>query len=119
MVTMFGWLSRASMRPSRVNRSANAGSAASDAGRIFRATKPIDLRLPGLEDEAHAALADQFQDFKLREGCGQFLVRWRSRFGRRVLPGLSRNADLLEKAFGAKSLRRLSGNWPAALRTPL
>jgi hypothetical protein len=66
------------MRPSRVNRSAKAGSAASDCGRIFRATKPFELRLPGLENETHAALADQFQDFKLRKGRGQFLVRWRS-----------------------------------------
>src|SRR5438093_823971 len=39
MVTMFGWLSRASTRPSRLNRSANAGSVASDCGRIFSATK--------------------------------------------------------------------------------
>ena len=36
---MFGWLSRASARASRVNRSAKPGSGAAWAGRIFSATR--------------------------------------------------------------------------------
>jgi hypothetical protein len=35
---MFGWLSRAKARASRVNRSANAGSLLTSGGRIFTAT---------------------------------------------------------------------------------
>ena len=92
MVTMFGWFSRASSRASRVNRSANAGSAASDCGRIFSATQPVELRLPGLEDHAHAALADEFEDFELRKSRGDLLQRRgrgprREMFRRRRRPG--------------------------------
>ena len=79
---MFGWLSRASTRPSRVNRSANAGSAASDCRQNLQGDEAIELRLAGLEDDAHAALADEFEDLQLRKRGRQFLMRWRGRFGR-------------------------------------
>ena len=72
---MFGWLSRASARASRANRSAKAGSAADLGRQDLEGDEAVEARLPGLVDRAHAALAEQFQDLKLREVPGEFFGR--------------------------------------------
>ena len=74
---MFGWLSRARARASRVNRSANAGSRADLRREDLQGHQPVQFLLPGLVDGAHAAFAEQFEDFELGKPPGQFLDRGR------------------------------------------
>ncbi len=62
---MFGWLSRASAWASRANRSAKAGSSATSRRQDLQRHQPVQLLLPGLVDDAHAALAEEFQDLQL------------------------------------------------------
>ena len=73
MVTMPGWLSLARALASRANRSANAASCA-DAGRQnLQRHDAVEFFLPRLVDRAHAAPADELDDFKLRKFRRQFL----------------------------------------------
>ena len=65
--TMFGWFSRASAWASRANRSAKPRVAARLAGQDLQRHQPVQLRLARLVDRPHAAPAEQFQDFELRE----------------------------------------------------
>jgi len=94
----------------------------------------VEPRLAGLEDDAHAALADDFQDFELWEGIGDFLDARRRVFGGR-LASLGWGGGRSQQAFRAQSLRgvgrqrRLAlwamiGNWlsihaASFLRKPL
>ena len=81
---MPGWLSCASAWASRVNRSANAGFAADARRQNFQRDKPVELLLPRLVNRAHAAFADEFKDFELREQSGNAPRRraGRTRVGR-------------------------------------
>ncbi len=85
-------------------------------GRIFSATIAVELFLPRLVNRAHAALADEFEDFELRK-FGRKLDdrRWRERrlFG--TGDGVRRRAHF-EQAGGAKSGQRAGGERRAALR---
>ena len=64
---MCGWLSRASARASRLNRSANAGVVGRFRPEDLQRHEPVEPRLPRLVDGAHAAVAQQLQDFELRK----------------------------------------------------
>ena len=64
---MFGWLSRAKARASRVNRSANAGSRLISGRQDLHGHQPVQFLLPGLVDRPHAAAAEEFEDFQLRK----------------------------------------------------
>ena len=70
---MFGWFNRARARPSRVKRSAKAGSVANACGKNLQRDEALQFRLAGLENESHSALADQFEDFQLRKSCRHFV----------------------------------------------
>ena len=68
---------------------------AADAGRKnFQGDNPVQFLLADFIDRAHAALADEFQNFELRELPGQFL-----RFGR----------NEARRFFRARRRRRRSG----------
>ena len=112
---MFGWLSFASARASRVKRSAKLGSRLAWGGRIFSATSRSSLGLARLVDGAHAALTDQFEDFEVWEQFGQFSGRRRheipgaalcGRAGRRMVRGGRRGAF---QADPQQTLRTQSG----------
>ena len=83
-------------------------------GQQLERDEAVEVRLARLEDEAHAAAPDQFEDLQLRKSDGEAFERGdlrRSR-GRGFGSGSSG-----EDAPGAKSLRRLGGNGRAALGT--
>ncbi|MEZ6110792.1 MAG: hypothetical protein R3C99_07250 [Pirellulaceae bacterium] len=63
---MFGWLSRASARASRENRSANEGSRAVD-GKILEPPRADPGELSSLCRTAPVRRANQVQNLKLRE----------------------------------------------------
>ena len=89
-----------------------------DAGRKnFQRDDAVELLLPRLIDRAHAAFADEFEDFELRKlrrefGDGRRIER--RLFG--VRDGVRRRAGF-EQAGGAKSGQRAGGQRRAALRT--
>ena len=100
---MFGWLSLASALASRANRSANFGSWLTFLARFI--------------DRAHAALADEREDFELREKFRQFGDRRRrERRGSGRQGGIGRSA-LLEQAGWTKARQRACRQRGAALGT--
>ena len=89
-----------------------------NAGRKnFQRDDAVQLFLPRLIDRAHAAFADEFEDFELRKlrrefGDGRRIERRLFRVG----DGVRRRAHF-EQAGGAKSGQRAGGERRAALRT--
>lgn len=86
-------------------------------GQKLQRDEAVEVRLAGLEDEAHAAAPDEFEDFKLREGGGDaFEGRYLAR--RRGWNALFRRRGSTEKNTpGTKPLRSLGGNRGVALGT--
>ena len=87
-----------------------------DAGRKnLQGHNAVQLLLPGLIDRAHAALADEFQNFQLGKLRAQLL-----RFGRDEARRLFRRVGVgaggkraFHQAFGAEALGALGGSgWP-------
>jgi hypothetical protein len=62
--------------------------------------KAFEFELAGFINEAHAALAYQFNNFELRESCGNGGERGR-RGPRHGISGVCGNGGLREEAFGA------------------
>ena len=116
---MFGWLSRASARASRVNRSAKAGSPADFRRQDFHRHQAVELPLPGLVDRAHAAAAEQLEDFQLRNFRRNFLDRRRDeargRGGRRAA-AWPRFGDRRPAGFPARPAPSISGKVRRASR---
>ena len=73
---MPGWLSWASAWASRVKRSAKGRIVADARRQDFQGDDAVELLLPRFVNRAHAALADEFQDFQLRETSGQSPRAW-------------------------------------------
>ena len=59
--------------PSRLKRSANPGSPRGLRRKNLQRDQPVQRRLAGLVDRAHAALADEGENFKLRKQPRHFL----------------------------------------------
>ena len=76
---MFGWLSLASARASRVKRSAKPGIVAGPGRQDLQRDKAVEPRLAGLIDRAHAALADELQNLELGKELGHGLHRQAAR----------------------------------------
>ena len=123
---MFGWLSRASARASRVKRSMNLGSWLISGDRILTATRAIQPRLASLVNGPHPALAQKLQNFELRKTTGQFRRRGRyvnladeaggdasSQLGFQVRCRLTLQT-LLQQALGTKPCRGLRWDFTAA-----
>ncbi len=89
-----------------------------DAGREdFQSDDAIQLFLPRFIDRAHAAFADEFENFQLRKQRRELRNGWRIKrrlFG--VGDGVRRHAHF-EQAGGAQSGQRAGGERRAALRT--
>ena len=88
-----------------------------DAGRKnFQRHQAVQFLLPRLVNRAHAALADKFKDFELREQRRQFGNRRRlERWCLSAHGGLV--GTLFQEAGGAESGKCASRQWRAALRT--
>ena len=82
----------------------------------FEGDETIELRLAGLEDVAHAAGADEFEDFELREGGGDLLTRGRRGARGGSGAGLGGFRDGGEEARGTEALRGVGGQGGVALR---
>jgi hypothetical protein len=76
----------------------------------------IQLRLPRLVDEAHAAAPDQLDDLQVREGRAQRLGRRRFR-ARDRFAGVGRGGGAEKDTTRAKSLRGVGRDGDATLRT--
>ena len=86
-------------------------------GKIFRATMRSSCFLARFIDRAHAAVADEFEDLKLREKRRQFRqARRNESLGRALRDGVFRGTQF-EQAGGAKARQRARLERPAALRT--
>ena len=86
-------------------------------GKEFQRHKAVQIRLTRLEDVAHAAAPDEFDDFKLRERRRHALNGWnllRAR-GRQARVRHGRRAG--QHAFGTEAARRLRRDGRAALGT--
>ena len=89
---MLGWLSRASARASRVNRSAKPESPLGLRGQDLERDQAVQRRLAGFIDGPHAALAQQFQDLELGEELGHLRHRGGTKAGVRLgCPGSGRD----------------------------
>ena len=114
---MFGWLSRASRRASRLNRSANAASAASDWGSSFSATRRSS-RAGAPYKPPPCRRGRRVENFELREGGGHRLD------GRRAalvggLAGFGWSGDGGQEAFRAKAPRGVGRQRRLAFRTAI
>jgi len=67
--------------------------------------------------KAHAARADEFEDFELRKDGGDLLARGRRDFRRRGGAGFGGQGDRSQQARGAEALRRVRLQDGVALRT--
>ena len=83
-------------------------------GQELERDKAVEMRLAGLEDEAHAAAPEQFEDLQLRKGDGEAFERGDLRGGGRRGFGSRGSGDY---ALGAKPLRRFRRHRAAALGT--
>ena len=92
------------------------GVAANAGRKNFERDDAVQLLLPRLVNRAHAALADEFKHFQLREQRREFGHRWRRE--RRRLPARGRlvGRALFQQAGGAKSGQRAGRQRGAALR---
>jgi hypothetical protein len=88
-------------------------------GKNLERDKAIELRLPGLEDATHPALADQFEDLQLREG-GRHRLNRRSRWPAETasLSGVGRCRRPQQQAPGTKALGRVGWQAGGTGRTP-
>jgi hypothetical protein len=76
----------------------------------------VQLRLPRLVNEAHAATPDQLDNLQVRESRAQGLRRRRLR-ARHRFAGVGRGSGAQQDTPRAKSLRRVRRDGDAALRT--
>ena len=82
----------------------------------LQSDEPVQRRLAGFIDRAHAALADEFKNFQLRKKFLQFGERRRrERRSSRRRTAFSRDAAL-QQASRAKSFRHVRFQFRAALR---
>ena len=105
-------------RPGFAREAPGERGVAADAGRKnFQRHEAVQFLLPRLVNRAHAALADEFQDFELREQRRQFGDG--RRLERRRLParGGFVGRALFQQAGGAKPGERAGRQRRAALRT--
>ena len=66
---MFGWLRLARIWASRVNRASRSESPAKASGQDLQRDLAVELRVGGLPDLAHAALAEQGDDVVVAEAA--------------------------------------------------
>ena len=93
------------------------GGVGAEVGREeFEGDEAIELGLAGLEDVAHAAGADEFEDFELREGGGDLVTGGRRGARSGSAAGLGGFSDGGEEAGGAEALRGVGGQGGVALR---
>jgi len=90
-------------------------------GQNLQCNHPVQRRLSGFIYRAHAAMAQDLDDFKLRKKRREFLDRWRHESGSACgVPGLRRAATgktRFHQAFRAKALRGVGRQLSTARRT--
>ncbi len=72
---MCGWASRARARASRVKRSGETRLRGERGRENFQSDERVEPRLAHLEDDAHAAVADDFEHFVFGKSCAEFFER--------------------------------------------
>src|SRR5437868_3128833 len=72
--------------------------------------QPLELRLPGFIDKAHAALPNQFHDLQVRKGGAQLLAARRDGLAGSGVPRLGGCRGLRQEAFRAQTLWRIRGD---------
>ena len=88
-----------------MNRSENRRLGRQRLWKNLQGDKAVELRLPGFEDETHTALADELEDFKLREMLRSVPHALAARrFGGGALTGFGREGCLHQKGTWTKPL---------------
>lgn len=108
---MLGWLSRARTRPSRFKALRKAGRGREGLWQHFEGDDAIELGLPCFEHRAHAAVADEAEDFEIGKSRGD--LRLRGQIGslerQRVRIAIGRHGRGGHEADGIETVEGISG----------